>query len=224
MLDNPIWSSLTSAHAKFAAGDEFVKMYPPDMGPFAAVPSALALADAQLDEVMHGREFVYFAGVLPLIQSQRYRVEPHAGILQMVCQELRPPPKTAAVAIRALEGSDVGAMLDLTARVFPTYFRGRTIEMGPYAGIFDGGELVAMAGLRLAPDGYREISGVCTDPRYAGRGYAGALVRHIAERVIAGGERPMLHQELDNIRARRLYEALGFTERAQLPRCALVRR
>jgi len=114
-------------------------------------------------------------------------------------------------------------MLQLMARVYPAYFRERTIEMGRYAGIHEDGELVAMAGLRMAPAGYREISGVCTDPRFTGRGYAGMLARSLAEGVYANGETPMLHMDLDNARAFRLYEALGFVNRVDVAMCRVSR-
>ena len=48
------------------------------------------------------------------------------------------------------------------------------------------GELVAMAGERMKPDGFTELSGVCTAPGHRGLGYAGALSRVVAGRVAAG--------------------------------------
>ncbi|HEX8807023.1 MAG TPA: GNAT family N-acetyltransferase [Candidatus Aquilonibacter sp.] len=216
-LDNPIWSSLTGLHAEFAHGGERLKMYPMEMAPFAAVPASGILAASLLDVTMAGREFVYFVGTLPSIDGAGFTVEPHPNILQMVCTELRPAPKEASAVVEPLDASHVPAMLELMERVYPAYFRARTIEMGAYAGIFHGSDLVAMAGLRMAPQGFREISGVCTDPRYAGRGLGGALVAHLARGVRAEGMTPMLHQDLDNTRARRLYEGLGFVVRTELP-------
>lgn len=193
------------------------------MAPFAAVPESSVLPAKLLDATMGEREFVYFVGTLPQIDGAGFTIEPHPDILQMVCTELRPAPKKASVIVQPLDFSHVPPMLDLMARVYPAYFRSRTIEMGTYAGIFDGDELVAMAGLRMAPRGFREISGVCTDARYVGRGYAGALTTHLAQGVLADGMTPMLHQDLDNSRARRLYEALGFIERRELPMVGIRR-
>jgi GNAT superfamily N-acetyltransferase len=216
-LDNPIWSSLTGLHADFAHGGDRLKMYPVAMAPFAAVPSAGTLLAELLDATMDEREFVYFVGTLPQLKGDGFLREPHADILQMVGVELRSPPKDTNVAIQPLHARHVPAMLELMTRVYPAYFRERTIEMGEYIGIFADGELVAMAGLRMAPHRFREISGVCTDPRFAGRGYAGLLVHRLAQAVLADGMTPMLHQDLDNVRARRLYESLGFVARAELP-------
>ena len=36
VLDNPVWSALSTTHASFAEGDELAKRYPSDVAPFAA--------------------------------------------------------------------------------------------------------------------------------------------------------------------------------------------
>src|SRR5260370_9017733 len=36
LLDNPVWSALSTTHASFAEGDELAKRYPSDIAPFAA--------------------------------------------------------------------------------------------------------------------------------------------------------------------------------------------
>ncbi|MBV8638153.1 MAG: GNAT family N-acetyltransferase [Candidatus Eremiobacteraeota bacterium] len=224
VLDNPIWSGLTGIHASFAGGGSELKVYPFEMAPFAGVPAAsTTLTDELLDETLRDRPFVYFVGTLPQVDASRFEVQPHENIRQMVCEGLKPAPVPANVPMRDLDANDVPSMLDLMSRVYPAYFRARTIEMGRYVGIHDGGELVAMAGLRMAPKGYREISGVCTDPRFAGRGYAGMLVRALAEGMYANADIPMLHMDLDNTRALRLYEALGFVHRTEVAMCRVSR-
>ncbi len=223
-LDNPIWSSLTGAHAAYATGGADLKVYPSEMAPFAAVPSSeVTLSDDLLAETLGDRSFVYFVGTLPRIEARRFELTPYRNIRQMVCGGLKPAPVHADVPSRELKRSDVRDMLELMERVYPAYFRTRTIEMGRYVGVYERGELVAMAGLRMAPCGYREISGVCTDPRFAGRGYAGMLVRSLAEGVLANDKTPMLHMDLDNARALRLYEALGFVNRSDVAMCRVSR-
>ena len=71
-------------------------------------------------------------------------------------------------------------MLDLVARTEPGPFLPRTIEMGTYLGIRRGGALVAMAGERLHPPGWTEISAVCTDDAYRSRGLGTRLVLAVA--------------------------------------------
>jgi predicted GNAT family acetyltransferase len=82
--------------------------------------------------------------------------------------------------------------------------------MGSYLGIRRGGTLVAMAGERLHPSGWTEISAVCTDAAWRGRGLASRLVRAVAVGIRARGETPFLHAVASNVNAIELYEELGF--------------
>jgi predicted GNAT family acetyltransferase len=107
-------------------------------------------------------------------------------------------------------------MLDLVARTRPGPFGPRTIELGEYHGVFDGDELVAMAGERLRVAGYTEISAVCTAPAARGRGLASGLTTLVAERILERGELPFLHHADDNHSARRVYLQLGFRDRCDV--------
>ena len=67
-----------------------------------------------------------------------------------------------------------------------------------------------MAGERLHPPGWTEISAVCTDSGYRGEGLATRLVGAIAAGIRARDEVPFLHVAGTNTNAIRLYESLGF--------------
>lgn len=104
-------------------------------------------------------------------------------------------------------------MLDLVARTQPGPFLPRTHEMGTYLGIRRGGALVAMAGERLRPPGWSEISAVCTDPAHRGLGLGSRLVRAVGAVIRERGDVPFLHATATNTAAVRVYEGLGFTLR-----------
>ncbi|MFI7131681.1 GNAT family N-acetyltransferase [Nonomuraea sp. NPDC050153] len=67
-----------------------------------------------------------------------------------------------------------------------------------------------MAGERLHPPGWTEISAVCTDPAHRGRGLATRLVLAVAAGIRDRGETPFLHASAANVGAIRLYQRLGF--------------
>ena len=120
-----------------------------------------------------------------------------------------------AEAVR-LGPTDVPEMLDLVARTEPGPFRKRTVELGAYLGIRRDGALAAMAGERMRMPGWTEISAVCTDPAYRGRGLGTRLIRAVAAGIRARGETPMLHAAADNTSAVRLYYSLGFELRRHI--------
>jgi len=107
-------------------------------------------------------------------------------------------------------------VLDLTALVYPHYFREETAKLGDYFGIFDGETLCSMAGIRFAMNGYQEISAICTHPDYRGRGYAARLTHHLIHKITNEGDTPFLHTESDNP-AKAMYEKLGFELHQELP-------
>ncbi|WP_312034407.1 GNAT family N-acetyltransferase [Actinoplanes sp. TBRC 11911] len=112
-----------------------------------------------------------------------------------------------------LTTADVPEMIDLVRRTDPGPFLSRTIELGRYVGIRRRGALVAMAGERMRPSGWSEISAVCTDPAYRGQGLASGLVGSVIAAIDARGEVPFLHVKGDHPEAIGLYHKMGFTER-----------
>ena len=132
---------------------------------------------------------------------------------QMVLREL------AAVDVpdaRSLGPDDAPEMMALVELTRPGPFAARTVELGGYVGVFDDGQLVAMAGERLRVPGGCEISAVCTRPDHRGRGLAAGLTALVARAVLARGEQPFLHHASDNDPARRVYESLGFEFRREV--------
>jgi ribosomal protein S18 acetylase RimI-like enzyme len=138
----------------------------------------------------------------------RMRIE---GV-QLVAGDVAAAPDTEATP---LGPADVPEMLELAARTRPGPFLPRTIEFGGYLGIRRGGSLVAMAGERIRPPGWTEISAVCTDAEYRGQGLATRLTLAVAAAILERGDTPFLHASADNVSAIRLYAALGFRFRRE---------
>lgn len=213
-LENPFWSALSTHHANLAIADELARRYPADIAPFAGVVTSDARAVAQLERLVSAGESLYLLGLVPEL-GPAWTVQRRSSLPQMVCAEpieVRPGPDWVE-----LNDAHRADMLALTALVFPGFFRARTLLMGRYIGIYDGGRLVAMAGERLRVDGYQEISAVCTHPDYAGRGYAQRLVTEVSNAARARGFTPFLHVYRENERAVSVYERLGFAVRKELP-------
>ncbi len=207
VLDNPALAALTGPHAHFAERRGRVLRYPVDVSPWLALPDEPDAGDwADLAALAGpGQEVGLpgFRGRVPEDWEITFDIE---GV-QFVDDGLAAAPDPEAVR---LGPADVPEMLDLVARTRPGPFLPRTIELGTYLGIRRGGALVAMAGERLRPPGWTEISAVCTDPAVRGQGLATRLVLAVAHGIRERGETPFLHTAASNTHAIRLYESLGF--------------
>ncbi|HZW15484.1 MAG TPA: GNAT family N-acetyltransferase, partial [Brevundimonas sp.] len=119
-----------------------------------------------------------------------------------------------AVAFEPLGESDAAEMLALATLTVPGPFFEKTHRLGDFVGVKVDGRLIAMAGERMKPEGFTEVSGVCTHPDHRGRGYAGALMRVVTGRILERGEQAFLHAYAVNTAAIALYATLGFRVRA----------
>jgi ribosomal protein S18 acetylase RimI-like enzyme len=208
-LDNPVLSSLTGPHARFAERRGNVLRYPVDVCPLAAMPDEPDGAD--------WTDAAGLAGPGGWLALAAVEVSPPAGWevrligegVQMTGDDLDAAADPEAVPLGA---ADVPEMLELTTRTKPGPFLPRTFELGTYLGIRREGRLVAMAGERLHPAGWTEISAVCTDEAWRGQGLAARLTRAVGAGIRARGEVPFLHALTTNA-AIGLYEELGFRHR-----------
>jgi ribosomal protein S18 acetylase RimI-like enzyme len=206
-LDNPAHSALTGPHAHFAERRGNVLRYPVDVSPFVALPEVPTAQDwADIADLAGPGALVPLAGVA-VPPPDGWEIAMRGAGVQMVDVGVADAPDDEAVQ---LTPADVPEMLDLVARTKPGPFLPRTIELGTYLGVRRDGALVAMAGERLHPPGFTEISAVCTDPAYRGHGFATRLVRAVAHGIRRRGETPFLHAAASNTNAIRLYESLGF--------------
>jgi ribosomal protein S18 acetylase RimI-like enzyme len=212
VLDNPVWASLTGPHAHLAERNDDAARYPSDVAPFAALADA---ADPKswldLAQLLGPRVVAILPGVAEAPDGWEI-VDTIDGV-QLVDTALR--AETDDEAVR-LDRADVPEMLELIARTRPGPFSSRTIELGNYFGVRRDGALVAMAGERLHPPGWTEISAVCTDAAHRGQGLGTRLIRHVAAGIRDRGESPFLHAAATNVNAIRLYESIGFAHRRDI--------
>jgi ribosomal protein S18 acetylase RimI-like enzyme len=209
-----VWAALTTDQTDFAVVTGRARRYRPDVALFFGVD---ALDDGAWDDVA---ALAGAGGAALLVSPDRYDIP--AGwtdVLtlegaQMVAERLVAPPGDAT--IRPLSSSDVPAMLGLIDMARPGPFAAGTVELGGYVGVFDGDDLVAMAGERMRFPGWTEVSAVATHPDARRRGLGALLTHHVAGRIADAGRTPFLHVAAGNDAARRVYERLGFATRRMM--------
>lgn len=190
-------------------------MYPAEVAPFAGILDQHdKSAKALLDLVQVGEK----VGILSVHPGSwaGWEIQKNFDIAQYVWDEKSGSPEPEVEA-EPLNAAHLPQMLELTALVYPAYFREGTAKLGDYYGIIQAGQLCAMAGIRMAFDGHQEISAVCTHPDHRGKGYASRLTKHLVHRIQKSGNIAFLHTESDNSVARRVYDGIGFQLRAILP-------
>lgn len=215
-LDNPVWSALTTRHAHLAQGGALARRYPAEISPIAGLPAADAANVAALETLVGVGDDMGTAGPFVPVLPPNWEVLQETRVTQMVRAGCEPLDEGDVDASR-LGAADVADMLGLVELTQPGPFRVRTIELGRYIGVREGGRLVAMAGERMWLDGFREVSAVCTRPEAEGRGLARALMGRVVNRMLRAGETPFLHVMSANVRAIGVYETLGFVRRAEFP-------
>ena len=212
VLDQAGWNALTGPHAHLAEVHGLARRYPIDISPFNAI-SDLSNQDAWDDlRVLLGDTGVAIAITSNLQEPKGWRIVEKFPGVQMTGEDAVGAHDPELIP---LGSEDVPEMLELISRAQPGPFLPRTVELGGYLGIRHERKLIAMAGRRLNPPGWVEISAVCTDEEFRGRGYAARLVKAVAAGIQDSGQIPFLHTGAGNVDAIRLYEKLGFKIRVR---------
>ena len=219
LLDRPVWSALASGWSGIAEGSAAALRLRREYGPFgaAADPADADPLGPLLPDV----------GELWLVERGDAAIPAGAnvarrGVLHQMVMD-RFVPKSRPIEPIELGDADAAEMQALAAATRPGPFAERTHRLGKFVGVRHEGRLVAMAGERMRMDGLCEVSGVCTDPAFQGRGLAGALMSIVCARMLARGDTPFLPSYAHNESAIGLYESLGFRYRATIHLTVLTR-
>ena len=212
LLDNVIWQALAGSQRGCSVGTERARRYAPGFSPLLGFADPARPEFAVLAPFCGPDESLLcsdWTGPMPA----GWRLEEETTLYRMIWAGAPPAADGLPEAVR-LGPEYSGSALELAQLTQPGPFGPRTLELGEYFGVFEDRRLIAMAGERLQAGPLREISGVCTDPRYRGRGLARRLVTRLIVRQLARGQTPFLHVRRDNF-AVQFYERLGFRRHSE---------
>ncbi|MDB5476277.1 MAG: hypothetical protein JWP49_1788 [Phenylobacterium sp.] len=215
-LDRPIWTSLATRQEGLALGDARARRFDPAYGVFAAAADRSEASRAAL------RDLVRAHGEAALVEAEEPDVPPgltvasRAVLWQMAAVPTELKIVRPSFEVVTLTDDDAAEMLALATLTKPGPFYARTHQLGDFVGVKQDGRLVAMAGERMKPAGFTEVSGVCVHPDQRGRGLAAGLMSLVAEQIVARGEIPFLHVYDHNTPAIAIYEALGYRLRREM--------
>lgn len=197
-----------------AEGGDHARRYPTAITPFADMPEPSPRGFANLGAMMLDSEIAVLFTPDAVMAPADFKVLLAETGEQMIGTPADVP--AGDVEILTLGAADVPDMMTLTALTKPGPFSARTHELGTFLGIRVGGELVAMAGERMKPAEYTEITAVCVHPEHRGRGYGQILLSAVSRQILARGEIPFLHLFTSNTSALALYRRQGMEIRRRL--------
>ena len=217
VLDNPVWHALISGNSALAKGTDKARFFPEEISPIAGVEAFSSAHFTLLHELVTTKKPLVIFSLLenPPLPNYWNLLQSFSGY-QMVYSAPSPPAESEEQPAIRLTTKHIADMLALTKLTNPGPFLSRTIEFGNYEGIFEDNDLIAMAGHRLRPSPYVEISAVCTHPNHTGKGLAKQLLLRQVRQIIDAGEIPFLHVRDDNKRAVDIYRNLGFEVRTPI--------
>ena len=187
-LDNPAWCALTGADRHLSEGGEKARRYKPAVSPLAAVPDEHDPQTwAEMAELAAGSPVMIVTSSVPNGWAELHALP----LIQMVYTEAPDGRLPSAYEFTPLVRADVPDMLALADETKPGPFARSTIDLGGYRGWRADGRLVCMAGERMHPGNWSEISAVCTAPDHQGRGLAASIVGSLVNDIRAGGRHPV---------------------------------
>jgi predicted GNAT family acetyltransferase len=214
VLDNPVYNAMISGNRHLSAGTESVRYFPIEISPFVGLKEYDAHSFGLLADMLPPKRIAVTNTTMDIIIPDSWKIVHLTMCLQMIREVPMKPPEIQHEIV-PLHAADVPLMLELNRLTNPGPFEERTIEFGNYAGIFNGRQLIAMAGHRMHANQYVEVSAVCTHPDHTGNGYGRALMLYQAEQIVQAGNIPMLHVRTDNVNAINLYKKSGFLTRCE---------
>ena len=215
VLDRPAISTLTGRQGHLAVHRGGAIRMHPDFGLFAGTLDDSPQSVADLGALVREMGTVGLVELTTPTPPPGTQIVSSALCLQMVAESVA-QAWDVAFDMLPLGDADAAEMLALATLTKPGPFFSRTHQLGDFIGVRVEGQLVAMAGQRMRPDGYTEASGVCVHPDHRGKGYAARLLREVTATILATGEKAFLHSYSDNATAIGLYESLGYRGRAEV--------
>lgn len=159
------------------------------------------------------RIFAHLSGDAAAALEPSYEAEPYGSHYKMLlCDDslLAAAPTSDA---RTLSGADLPAIEALYAASYPgNWFDPRMLETGRYYGLFDGPDLISIAGIHVYSPRYRvaALGNITTHPDWRGRGLALRVTAALCRALRPEIDHIALNVSTENRAAISCYSALGF--------------
>src|SRR5262249_15125253 len=155
VLDNPIWTALTTKQAQLAHSAALARRFPPEMTLLGALAANTAMAFDSLAQLIQRDPVTIYFSTPPQLGAGWQAVRA-AELHQMIREDSSAPAASTQHTVIELTPADVPEMSEVYAATRPN----RTLcpkvqKLGGFLGVRHEGKLVAMGGLRLQLAGHR---------------------------------------------------------------------
>jgi len=149
------------------------------------------------------------------LMSDRFYVPNAEAMYRMALDRDCFIPVESEIRSRELGLDDIRKVKLLLDSYPGNFFEEYQLETGFYRGVFDGDDLVAMAGVHTVNRnmGVAAIGNVVTDRNYRGRGFGTVVTSHVAEILFREVDIIGLNVAQSNIAAVKAYRRIGFDAR-----------
>lgn len=151
------------------------------------------------------------------VLARRANIEPGGLHLKMALTDRERPMRYEPVG-EPLTRVHEAELNELYRIGYPgNWFDARMLDTGQYLGVWQEGELVAVAGVHVWSPDYKvcALGNVTTHPRVRGTGMAKAVVAALCRQLLDTVDHVTLNVKADNAAAIAVYRTLGFTQVAE---------
>lgn len=140
----------------------------------------------------------------------RWAVSDEVSDWDLMVTDSAPPPQPEESRVTRLK--HLAQLEEFLDRVSPTHSKhADDPDVREWAGIVEGGRLLAAGALAERPSGVSYLASIATDPKARGRGFGAAVTAHLTRTAFADGAALcLLGHYHPNESARRIYARLGY--------------
>ncbi|PIQ24035.1 GNAT family N-acetyltransferase [bacterium (Candidatus Blackallbacteria) CG17_big_fil_post_rev_8_21_14_2_50_48_46] len=185
---------------------------------FSESPEPMCQLLESLQPCLPPRFYTHLSPGLQPVLEQTYTLTSHGIHSRMVLTQPEALASWASERVISLSTTDLPAIEALYQRAYPqNWFDRRMLETGQYRGIFQGAQLISIAGIHVYSPEWKvaALGNITTDPVFRGQGLGtlttGSLCQDLLQTVALIG----LNVKSDNAAAIRTYTKLGFEEIAR---------
>ncbi len=207
------WYATAEGEALSAVALLYSGQIPPVLLAFSEHPPVMAGLLASLIPLLPVQFYCHLGPGLENVLQDAYRLEAHGEHYKMALKDLSVvKSRDCSQAVR-LSSADLPAITRLYAESYPgNWFDQRMLDTRQYFGVWQGDELVSIAGIHVYSEKYgvAALGNITTHPAWRNRGYGQLVTARLCQSLAESVDQIGLNVKADNQAAIACYQKMGF--------------